>query len=118
MTKNSTLDQLKKLQKNRIYLAMFVFLVVISIVWVMFSITISNVREQVDPKIISLSKMFAPVIDQEVFQIISEKNSYSDEELKLFPIYKIVFDKSLRKEKVVLIDTYLKLASQSGLTQP
>ncbi len=97
---------------------MFVFLVMISIVWVMFSITLSNVREQVDPKIINLSKMFAPVINQDVFEVISEKNSYSEEELKLFPIYKIIFDGDLKREKVVPIDAYLKLASQSGLTQP
>ena len=110
-------NQLNKLQKNKIYLAIIILLILLSIIWVLISITLSNTKEQVDPETIKLSKLFTPVIDQSVFQIIAAKRTYTSEELKLFPIYEIKTNKKLRKEEIVPIKGYLKLASESGYIQ-
>ncbi len=110
-------NQLNKLQRNKIYLAIVVLLVLLSVIWVLISITLSNVREQVDPETIKLSKLFTPVIDRSVFETIATKRTYTDEELKLFPIYEIETNKKLKREEIIPIKGYLKLASESGHTQ-
>ena len=101
---NSSLKQLQKLKRNKIYLTISIFFVLILVIWVIFSITLSNVREQVDPKIIALTKPFSPVLDKEVFELINQKHAYSEEELSLFPIYKIIFNKQKRSEMLIPIE--------------
>ena len=100
----SSLQQLERFKQNRLYLIIASFLVVIAVIWVMFSITLSNVKDQVDPKILAHTRQFSPVLDKSVFQEIAAKRGYTATELSHFVIYKLVYNKITREEKIVPID--------------
>jgi len=102
MSRNTA--QLQKLKNNKIYLTIGIFLVFILVVWVMFSITLTNTQDQIDPKIKKAAKPFSPIIDRSTFKELEVKKSYTDNELNNFTIYKLIFDKGARAERVVPID--------------
>lgn len=95
---------IKKLQQNKQFLAIMILLFVALLFWVTVSLISSQTTEKISPELQKLAKPLTPVIDTQVFERISAKRKYSDDELSGFTIFKVLVSKDGRTERVVPID--------------
>lgn len=105
MKQEQTIKQdIKKLQKSRVFLTILILLFVVLLFWVVISLITSQTSEKIDPELQLLSKPLTPVIDMSVFDQISQKREYSEEELSAFTIFKILVSGDGRTERIVPIE--------------
>lgn len=101
---NSIKKDIKKLQQNKQFLAIMILLFVSLLFWITVSLISSQTTEKVSSELKLISKQLTPVIDSSIFQAISEKKEYSEEELSGFTIYKVITSRDGRTETVVPIE--------------
>lgn len=83
MKKTPTLQSLI-LQQNVIYILAITFIVVA--IWVGFSIYFSYSKSTITSTDMSLIAPLTPTIDTHVFDVISQRKTWSDQQLQNFPI--------------------------------
>ena len=105
MTQQATIQRdLKKLRQNKQFLAILILLFVVLLFWVTISLITSQTTEKISPELQKLSQPLTPVIDKKIFERISTKRKYSEQELSGFTIFKVLVSKDGRNEKVVPIE--------------
>ncbi len=105
MTQQKTIQRdLKKLQQNKQFLTILILLFVVLLFWVTISLITSQTTEKISPELQKLSKPLTPVIDENIFEKISAKRQYTEEELSGFTIFKVLVSKDGRTERVVPIE--------------
>ncbi len=95
---------IKKLQQSKQFLAILILLFVALLFWIIISLISSQTTEKISPELQKLAKPLTPVIDTQVFEKITAKRQYSNEELSSFTIYKVLVSKDGRTERVVPLE--------------
>ncbi len=95
---------IKKLQQSKQFLAILILLFVALLFWIIVSLISSQTTEKISPELQRLAKPLTPVIDTQVFERITAKRQYSNDELSSFTIYKVLVSKDGRTERVVPLE--------------
>lgn len=103
-TNKSIKNDIKKLQQNKQFLTIMVLLFVVLLFWIVVSLITSQTTEKISPEIQKISRPLTPVIDISIFDQISEKKEYSEDELSAFTIFKVLMTRDGKNEKVVPIE--------------
>ena len=81
--------QLNQLKTDRKKLALLILALVVIVLWIGVSLFSSQKTVQLDKEIVQLSKPLVPHLDQQVFEELKNKKSYSDDDLRNFKIYRL-----------------------------
>ena len=90
----SIVTDLKRLQRNRIYLVMMVLLLVGALIWVMTTILRVEDSSEVTQKAIQHSTPLNPNLETDVFTTVENKRYLPEAELEAFPINRLIKDRS------------------------
>ncbi len=90
----SIVTDLKRLQRNRIYLVMMVLLLVGALIWVMTTILRVEDSSEVTQQAIKFSTPINPNLETEVFTTVENKRYLPEAELEAFPINRLIKDRS------------------------
>lgn len=105
MTQQDTIKKdIKQLQQNKQFLTVLILLFVALLFWITISLITTQTEEKISPELQKLAKPLTPVIDTQVFEKISEKRQYSEDELSEFTIYKILISSDGRTDRVVPLE--------------
>lgn len=98
---------LKKLNQQQQALIILTFSLIAVIVWISVSLFSSQRRSGISDEQVKMSKPLVPIINKEVLLNLEKKQSFSNQELRQFPIYMMFKDQD-QTEKVVEIGTQLE----------
>lgn len=103
-TQKSIKTDIKKLQQSKQFLTIMILLFVVLLFWITISLITSQTTEKISPELQKISKPLTPVIDVAIFDQISEKKEYSEDELSSFTIFKVLSTRDGKSERVVPIE--------------
>jgi len=115
---NQISSQLKQLQHRNILIVIFVLLFISIFIWTGLSIISSTTTSQLPVNITKLAAPLNPSIDRQALSEIEHKQVLSEEDLKSFPIYKIILDKRTNTEHVISIGTDETIFTQPAASTP
>lgn len=95
---SKTLQHLKSRQR---YLQLGVFFLMTIMIWVGFSLFHSQRTSSISPELTKLALPLTPTINQAVLESLEAKQTYTDQELSGFTIYKTVRLSDSRTEAIV-----------------
>lgn len=107
ITKNSKFEikkDLQKLKTNRQFLTILILLFVSILFWITISLISSQSNDEISKELTVLAKPLTPNFDRDELVKIEKKNSYSEDELSSFLIYKILTSRDGKTEKVVPLE--------------
>lgn len=108
MQQKTILSDIRKIQKNRQALAIFILFFVSIIFWVFISLIASQTSEKISPELIELAKPLSPTIDTEIFKEIEAKKTYTQDELASFTIYKALTSKDGKVDRIVPLEVSIE----------
>lgn len=117
-TQTSIKNDIKKLQQSKQFLTIMVLFFVVLLFWVTISLITSQTTEKISPELQKLSKPLTPVIDTVIFDQISEKKEYSEDELSAFTIFKVLTSRDGKTERVVPIEVTIDDLEPKKTPQP
>ncbi len=88
--------QLSGLYRNQHLLGLLLFSLVTIIIWVSIGLITSQSKTSLPPELQKMAKSLNPTLNTEVLDQIEDKKTFSDEELRSFPIYRILSERSDR----------------------
>lgn len=100
-------QKLEGFRHHQQIMTILVFTLVAVILWVAASLFSSQRRLGISPEQLKLSKPLTPVINTDVLLNLEQKQSFSNEELRKFPIYMLIKDQQ-QIEHIVEIGTKLE----------
>jgi hypothetical protein len=100
----SIASDIKKLRQNKQFLTIMVLLFVALLFWITISLITSQKTEKISPELKVLSSPLTPVIDESIFDNISAKKEYSEDELSAFTIFKVLTSRDGKTQRVVPIE--------------
>ncbi len=115
--------ELQSLRHNRMYLAIMVLLLVCACSWVLVSVMATKDTSEVSVQAAQFTTPINPNLDIDVFTIAENKRYFTESELELFPIYRLIKDAG-DTYRVIPIDTpkaeieKLTTAQQSPVATP
>ena len=80
------------------------FTLVTVVVWLVISIVTSQRQSGIDAQLKNLAKPLNPNLNIEVINRLEQKQTFSPDQLRDFPIYKIIKTKDGKQEQVVTLD--------------
>lgn len=92
-----------KNKQQLLYLMLFSLATVI--IWVTISLITSQKKPGISPELQKLAIPLNPTLNQETLRKIEQKQYFSEDDLREFPIYKIITSSNGIDEKVVTIGT-------------
>jgi hypothetical protein len=101
---NSITHDIKKLRQNKQFLSIMVLLFVVLLFWITVSLITSQATEKISPELQKISTPLVPVIDVTIFDKISAKRLYSEDDLSAFTIFKVLSSRDGKSERVVPIE--------------
>lgn len=104
---NQFQKQLDKIRQNRQVLLILIFLFVIVIFWTIIGLISSRQQLGISPELVEYAKPLIPTVDEETLQRIEGKREFSEDELKSFPIYKIISTRDGSNSRLVEISSGL-----------
>lgn len=78
------------LQQKQGFLRLLIFSLVTVMIWVGFSLFLSQQQTEISPELQALAKPLNPNIHLEVINQIQGKRAFSDSELQNFPILRVI----------------------------
>jgi len=87
-------EELRSLRQNKLYLTIMILLMVGAVIWVALTIMDAGDESDVTAKAIKYATPINPNLDVSVFETIEAKRLLTEEELNLFPINRVVKDRS------------------------
>lgn len=102
MNKNDIQKQLARLRRNKRFLWLGVMFFLLVILWISTSIFTVARTSSISQEFRDLAKSFIPRLESRVFDQISGKRAFSEDELEIFPIY--ILDKNKVDDDFALID--------------
>ena len=91
---------LEKIKHQQQMLAILVFTLVATMIWIGASLFTSQQKIGISKDLLKLSRPLTPSINQEIIQRLKQKGVFSDSELQNFPIYVIKRDQN-QVERVI-----------------
>ena len=87
-------EELRSLRQNKLYLIIMILLMVGAVIWVALTIIDADDESDVTAKAIKYATPINPNLDVSVFDTVEAKRLLTEEELNLFPINRVVKDRS------------------------
>ena len=84
------MNSLQSLQQKQVFLRILIFSFATILVWVGFSLFLSQQQTGISPELQQLAKPLNPNIHLEVMNQIQQKRAFSDQELQGFPILRMI----------------------------
>lgn len=81
---------LKSLQQKQIFLRILIFSFATVLVWVGFSLVLSQQQTGISPELQKLAVPLNPNIHLEIVDQIQQKRAFTDQELQNFPVLRVV----------------------------
>jgi len=91
-----------KIRQQVLYILIFTLVTII--VWVFFSLFLSQKKEASDPQLLQLAKALNPNLDTQIIGELERKRQYVPADLANFVIYKLVLAEDRRSEQKTAID--------------
>ena len=107
--------KLKNLRRKQNFMYIMLLSLVTIVVWIGFSIFLSQEKNPIDPELIKMSLPLNPNINMQVLNTLQQKKDYSDAELKDFTIYTLITDKATRQKVLITLDEYQKRQQEEAL---
>lgn len=117
-TEQTIKKDIKKLQQNKQFLTIMILLFVSLLFWIIISLISSQTTKKISPELQKLSKPLTPVIDTDVFDVISQKKEYSQDELSAFTIFKVLLSRDGKTERVVPIEVTIDDLEPESTPEP
>lgn len=110
---------LSDLRQKQAFLKVLIFSLVTVIIWVGFSIFRSQNKTAISPELLQLAVPLNPNINAETLNSIKAKKKFTQEEIAIFPIYRIVISATGEESIVSNLNTSRAEGSLNSLvTQP
>ena len=94
-----------RVKQQALYVMIFSFVTVV--IWISASLFRSQRRTGISPDLLELAKPLSPTINVDVIDQIEQSESYTDQELVQFQIYKLIKSKDGRTQQIVPIESEL-----------
>jgi len=98
-------NKIAQLRQRQRLLQILIFSLITIAIWVTFSLFRSQKKTVISAEQKRLAESLNPTIKTEVLQKLQQKRIFSEGELAVFPIYKILISKDGRQSEVVTIET-------------
>jgi len=108
--------QLAGLKNKRQLLIILIFLFIAVIAWTIVGLTSSRNKLQISKELRDMTVPLNPNVDLELIENLEQKKLYGENELKNFPIYKVLSIERGRESRVVRIE--FTEEDLEALTQP
>jgi len=108
---------LRTLRRKQNFLYVMLFSLVTIGIWLGFSIFLSQKRSPIEPELIELSLPLNPNINLSVLESLSQKRTYSQDELKNFTIYTLITDQKTRQKVLVTLSEYQRRQEEEARSQ-
>lgn len=109
-TQKAFQGQIAVLKHKKFLFTFLIFLLIAAMIWVMVSLFTSQNKLKISTDLKVMSKPLTPNLDLAVFDQLQEKQFYSDDQLKEFPIYYIYRSKDGRENKIMQIGTQVEVS--------
>lgn len=101
---NTIQSDIKKMRKNKQFLAILILLFIGLFFWVIVSLVTSQTSEKISPELTKLSAPLTPALDIATLEQIEQKRAYTPQELSQFTIYKVLTTRDGRSQRIVPIE--------------
>ena len=102
---NHKTNKIAQLRQRQRLLQILIFSLITIIIWMTFSLFRSQKKTVISAEQTRLAQPLNPTIKTEVLEKLQQKKIFSESELSVFPIYKILISKDGRQSEIVTIET-------------
>ena len=118
MSKNKFSEQLANLKQKKQLLIILVFLFVVVITWTTVSLFTSQKKISISKDFRDLAKPLTPVLKEETLSKLEAKRFYTEDELREFPIFKVISTKDGKISRLVEISSEKEILDESPTPTP
>lgn len=118
MNKNKFSQQLSNLKQKKQLMVILVFLFVVVIAWTTVGLFSSQHKVAISKDLREISKPLTPTLNEKTLVKLEAKRFFDDQELKDFPIFKVVSTKDGKISKLVEISSEVETLDIPDVPKP